>query len=206
ARRRQPLSSFPGRTCRAHGRGSDDSHHLPVGRGLGVPLGRCRCPYRGERAQFAPSRPEPHRTDRAHRARTTPYRDRLGLHPAKRIAREIFRAGAERATPAQIVLSDGFDDAPFVLAPRHSISSKDFPMAQPASPLKIRRALLSVSDKTGIVEFASRLAALGVEIVSTGGTRKVLADGRIPVIDISEVTGFPEIMDGRVKTLHPAIH
>src|SRR5690606_6737836 len=76
----------------------------------------------------------------------------------------------------------------------------------PASPLKIRRALLSVSDKTGIVEFASRLAALGVEIVSTGGTRKVLADGRIPVIDISEVTGFPEIMDGRVKTLHPAIH
>src|SRR5690606_1456073 len=76
----------------------------------------------------------------------------------------------------------------------------------PASPLKIRRALLSVSDKTGIVEFAARLSALGVEIVSTGGTRKALEEARLPVIDISEVTGFPEIMDGRVKTLHPAIH
>jgi len=79
-------------------------------------------------------------------------------------------------------------------------------MAQPASPLKIRRALLSVSDKTGILDFAARLSALGVEIVSTGGTRKALEEARLPVIDISEVTGFPEIMDGRVKTLHPAIH
>ena len=79
-------------------------------------------------------------------------------------------------------------------------------MAHPASPLKIRRALLSVSDKTGIVAFATRLSGLGVEIVSTGGTRKALEDAGLPVIDISEVTGFPEIMDGRVKTLHPAIH
>ncbi|WP_404401179.1 bifunctional phosphoribosylaminoimidazolecarboxamide formyltransferase/IMP cyclohydrolase [Pelagibacterium halotolerans] len=72
--------------------------------------------------------------------------------------------------------------------------------------VKIKRALLSVSDKTGIVDFASSLSRLGVEIVSTGGTRKALADAGLPVIDISEVTGFPEIMDGRVKTLHPKVH
>jgi phosphoribosylaminoimidazolecarboxamide formyltransferase / IMP cyclohydrolase len=74
------------------------------------------------------------------------------------------------------------------------------------STLKIKRALLSVSDKTGIVEFATALVGLGVEIVSTGGTRKALEEARLPVIDISEVTGFPEIMDGRVKTLHPKVH
>ncbi|HWJ88660.1 MAG TPA: bifunctional phosphoribosylaminoimidazolecarboxamide formyltransferase/IMP cyclohydrolase [Pelagibacterium sp.] len=71
---------------------------------------------------------------------------------------------------------------------------------------KIKRALLSVSDKTGIVDLATALVALGVEIISTGGTRKALADAGLPVIDISEVTGFPEIMDGRVKTLHPKVH
>ncbi len=71
---------------------------------------------------------------------------------------------------------------------------------------KIKRALISVSDKTGIIDFATALAALGVEIVSTGGTRKALAEAGLPVIDISEVTGFPEIMDGRVKTLHPKVH
>ncbi len=78
-------------------------------------------------------------------------------------------------------------------------------MAQ-AGSTKVKRALLSVSDKTGIVEFATALVGLGVEIVSTGGTRKALADAGLPVIDISEVTGFPEIMDGRVKTLHPKVH
>ncbi|WP_067340820.1 bifunctional phosphoribosylaminoimidazolecarboxamide formyltransferase/IMP cyclohydrolase [Stappia indica] len=70
----------------------------------------------------------------------------------------------------------------------------------------VRRALLSVSDKTGLIEFATALAGLGVELVSTGGTRKTLADAGLKVLDISEVTGFPEIMDGRVKTLHPAVH
>jgi len=70
----------------------------------------------------------------------------------------------------------------------------------------IKRALISVSDKTGIVEFASELAKLGVEIISTGGTQNLLKDKGVPVIGISEVTGFPEIMDGRVKTLHPAVH
>ncbi|WP_186397625.1 bifunctional phosphoribosylaminoimidazolecarboxamide formyltransferase/IMP cyclohydrolase [Stappia sp. TSB10GB4] len=72
--------------------------------------------------------------------------------------------------------------------------------------VRVRRALLSVSDKTGLVEFATALAGLGVELVSTGGTRKTLADAGLTVLDISEVTGFPEIMDGRVKTLHPAVH
>ncbi len=69
-----------------------------------------------------------------------------------------------------------------------------------------KRALISVSDKTGIVEFARKVANLGFEIISTGGTKKTLADNGIPVKGVSDVTGFPEIMDGRVKTLHPAIH
>jgi phosphoribosylaminoimidazolecarboxamide formyltransferase/IMP cyclohydrolase len=70
----------------------------------------------------------------------------------------------------------------------------------------IKRALISVSDKTGIVEFASALARAGVEIISTGGTKSLLEKSGVPVIGISEVTGFPEILDGRVKTLHPAVH
>jgi phosphoribosylaminoimidazolecarboxamide formyltransferase / IMP cyclohydrolase len=70
----------------------------------------------------------------------------------------------------------------------------------------VRRALLSVSDKTGLTEFASGLAKAGVELVSTGGTSKAIADAGIAVRDISELTGFPEIMDGRVKTLHPSVH
>ncbi len=70
----------------------------------------------------------------------------------------------------------------------------------------IRRALLSVSDKTGLVELAAGLQATGVEILSTGGTARVLQDAGISVTDVSTVTGFPEIMDGRVKTLHPMIH
>src|SRR5882757_8018662 len=68
--------------------------------------------------------------------------------------------------------------------------------------MKIVRALLSVSDKTGLVPFARELAALGVELISTGGTAKLLAKEGIPVIEISDYTGFPEMMDGRVKTLH----
>lgn len=70
----------------------------------------------------------------------------------------------------------------------------------------IRRALLSVSDKSGLVDLARVLAEYGVELISTGGTRKALADARMAVRDISEVTGFPEILDGRVKTLHPRVH
>src|SRR5436190_3307275 len=70
----------------------------------------------------------------------------------------------------------------------------------------IRRALLSVSDKTGLVEFAEVLASFGAELVSTGGTRKALADAGLRVLDISDITGFPEMLDGRVKTLHPRVH
>src|SRR6266850_7747577 len=71
---------------------------------------------------------------------------------------------------------------------------------------KIRRALISVSDKTGIVDFASELQTFAVEIISTGGTAKALRAAGIVVRDVSDVTGFPEMMDGRVKTLHPKIH
>lgn len=70
----------------------------------------------------------------------------------------------------------------------------------------IRRALISVSDKKGIVEFAQKLSHSGVEILSTGGTFKLLNDSGIAAIEVSDYTGFPEMMDGRVKTLHPKIH
>lgn len=70
----------------------------------------------------------------------------------------------------------------------------------------VRRALLSVTDKTGVVEFAGVLAGLGVELVSTGGTAKALRDAGLTVLDVAELTGFPEMLDGRVKTLHPGVH
>ena len=69
-----------------------------------------------------------------------------------------------------------------------------------------RRALVSVSDKKGVVAFARRLSRLGFEVISTGGTAKALEDGRVPVTPVSEVTGAPEILGGRVKTLHPKLH
>jgi phosphoribosylaminoimidazolecarboxamide formyltransferase/IMP cyclohydrolase len=69
-----------------------------------------------------------------------------------------------------------------------------------------KRAIISVSDKKGIVEFGRKLDQLGIEIISTGGTAKVLDEAGIPVINISDITGFPECLDGRVKTLHPNIH
>lgn len=71
---------------------------------------------------------------------------------------------------------------------------------------KITRALISVSDKTGVLDFAKALAAQGVEILSTGGTAKLFADNGVPVIEVADYTGFPEMLDGRVKTLHPKIH
>jgi phosphoribosylaminoimidazolecarboxamide formyltransferase/IMP cyclohydrolase len=71
---------------------------------------------------------------------------------------------------------------------------------------KIARALLSVSDKSGLIEFARALAGHGIELVSTGGTAKALKDAGLNVLDVSELTGFPEMMDGRVKTLHPKVH
>ena len=70
----------------------------------------------------------------------------------------------------------------------------------------IQRALLSVSDKTGLAAFAAGLDQRGFQLVSTGGTAKALADAGLPVTNVSDVTGFPEMMDGRVKTLHPLVH
>jgi len=75
-----------------------------------------------------------------------------------------------------------------------------------APAVKITRALLSVSDKTGLIDLAKALSARGVELVSTGGTAKAIRDASLPVRDVSELTGFPEMMDGRVKTLHPLVH
>ncbi|PYO58895.1 MAG: bifunctional phosphoribosylaminoimidazolecarboxamide formyltransferase/inosine monophosphate cyclohydrolase, partial [Candidatus Rokuibacteriota bacterium] len=70
----------------------------------------------------------------------------------------------------------------------------------------VRRALVSVHDKTGVVDFARGLADLGVEILSTGGTARLLRESGVPVVDVAQVTGFPEMLDGRVKTLHPKVH
>ena len=83
-------------------------------------------------------------------------------------------------------------------------AAPDFPVAPDRHPVK--RALISVSDKAGLIEAARTLAGRGVELVSTGGTRKAIADAGLAVKDISEITGFPEMMDGRVKTLHPIVH
>ena len=84
-----------------------------------------------------------------------------------------------------------------------AVASKKIPAPDLVS---VRRALLSVSDKTGLTEFAAALSRAGVELVSTGGTAKAILGAGIAVRDVSELTGFPEIMDGRVKTLHPAVH
>jgi len=72
--------------------------------------------------------------------------------------------------------------------------------------MSIKRALISVSNKSGIIEFAQNLASLNIEILSTGGTAKLLREHNIPVIEVSDYTGYPEMMAGRVKTLNPKIH
>jgi phosphoribosylaminoimidazolecarboxamide formyltransferase/IMP cyclohydrolase len=83
-------------------------------------------------------------------------------------------------------------------------AAPDFP--PPPNLVKPKRALISLSDKSGLVEMAKVLVGLGVELISTGGTRAAIAAAGLPVRDISELTGFPEILDGRVKTLHPKVH
>jgi phosphoribosylaminoimidazolecarboxamide formyltransferase / IMP cyclohydrolase len=88
----------------------------------------------------------------------------------------------------------------FLFATQHE------PLLIEASMSKIQRAILSVTDKTGLVDFARKLSSMGVELISTGGTAKLLRDSGISVKDISELTGFPEMLDGRVKTLHPKVH
>jgi phosphoribosylaminoimidazolecarboxamide formyltransferase / IMP cyclohydrolase len=84
-----------------------------------------------------------------------------------------------------------------------AVASKNIPAPD---RVRVTRALLSVSDKTGLVDLARELAALGIDLVSTGGTAKTLAEAGLKVQDVSDLTGFPEIMDGRVKTLHPSVH
>lgn len=84
-----------------------------------------------------------------------------------------------------------------------SIQSKKYPAPD---HVKIKRALLSVFDKTGLIDFATKLAAQGVELISTGGTAKALKDAGLACSDVSDITNFPEVMDGRVKTLHPSVH
>ncbi|MCK4846434.1 MAG: bifunctional phosphoribosylaminoimidazolecarboxamide formyltransferase/IMP cyclohydrolase, partial [Deltaproteobacteria bacterium] len=71
---------------------------------------------------------------------------------------------------------------------------------------EVRRAIVSVTDKAGVVEFSKALSEMGVEVISTGGTAKLLKESGVPVTPISSYTGFPEMLDGRVKTLHPKIH
>ncbi len=84
-----------------------------------------------------------------------------------------------------------------------AVQSRNLPVPD---RVPVRRALISVSDKTGIIDFARALSGFGVELVSTGGTAAALAGAGLKVRDVSALTGFPEIMDGRVKTLHPAVH
>src|SRR5262245_6207076 len=84
-----------------------------------------------------------------------------------------------------------------------AVQSRNIP---PPDLVPVRRALLSVSDKSGLPEFAAALHRRGVDLISTGGSAKSLTAAGVPVTDVAEITGFPEIMDGRVKTLHPAIH
>src|SRR5262249_45925651 len=79
-------------------------------------------------------------------------------------------------------------------------------MTEPIAAPKIRRALLSVSDKTGLIAFARTLGGWGVELISTGGTARALTEAGLRVKDIATHTGFPEMMDGRIKTLHPKVH
>ena len=84
------------------------------------------------------------------------------------------------------------------------ISAKDLPPPDDLAP--VRRALISVFDKTDIVPFARRLHALGIALVSTGGTARKLRAAELPVTEVADLTGSDEVLDGRVKTLHPAIH
>ncbi|MEK7738301.1 MAG: bifunctional phosphoribosylaminoimidazolecarboxamide formyltransferase/IMP cyclohydrolase, partial [Pseudomonadota bacterium] len=72
--------------------------------------------------------------------------------------------------------------------------------------MKLTQALISVSDKRGVVDFARALHGLGVKLLSTGGSAKLLRDAGVPVTEVSDYTGFPEMLDGRVKTLHPKVH
>jgi phosphoribosylaminoimidazolecarboxamide formyltransferase / IMP cyclohydrolase len=116
-------------------------------------------------------------------------------------ARLAIQVGDHRGTRAMSRRSPG----PFLELQETALpAAPDYPTAPDLAPIK--RALLSVSDKTGLVEAARALADLGVELVSTGGTKAAIAAAGLAVKDVSDLTGFPEMMDGRVKTLHPIVH
>src|SRR5215208_5189483 len=102
--------------------------------------------------------------------------------------------GAPTAIPGES------DTGPSACAPTSA------PPLNPPAEVRVRRALLSVSDKRGVVDFARGLSDLGVEIISTGGTARKLADAGIESRAVEDLTGFPEVLDGRVKTLNPRIH
>ncbi len=97
------------------------------------------------------------------------------------------------------IIESGFDE-------RDPGSEVDMNTKKVNHPVKVGRALISVSDKTGIVEFAEELSRFGIEIISTGGTKKILKEAGIQAVPVSSFTGAPELLDGRVKTLHPAVH
>src|SRR5215469_12593134 len=97
-------------------------------------------------------------------------------------------------------------DTPILISYLVTLFHLNFISEETENVPKIQRAILSVTDKTGLVEFARKLAELKIELISTGGTARLLRDSGVPVKDISDLTGFPEMMDGRVKTLHPKVH
>src|SRR6185312_5601868 len=113
---------------------------------------------------------------------------------ATRVARPTYWASIAPRCARNCANSASFDHR----EPRTSMTGSGI--------ITARRALLSVSDKTDLADIGSALHALGIEIISTGGSAKALRDVGVPVRDVSELTGFPEIMDGRVKTLHPKVH
>jgi phosphoribosylaminoimidazolecarboxamide formyltransferase/IMP cyclohydrolase len=129
----------------------------------------------------------------------------------QRAAGRRVHAGRRRASDGEGARTSRFLHAR-IRANRPASSTPALPPAffrieiMPTDTKRIARALLSVSDKTGIVAFAEKLHARGITLVSTGGTHRILADAGLPVLEVSEVTGFPEMMDGRVKTLHPKVH
>src|SRR5674476_392810 len=122
--------------------------------------------------------------------------------PAPASAGRTSRNYRCNSSPSFLVDARGNSARPNTLSPTSCAS----PYIMISHPRRIVRALLSVSDKTGLVDFATALAGFGVELVSTGGTAKALKDAGLDVIDVAALTGFPEMMDGRVKTLHPKVH
>src|SRR5262245_22490222 len=121
------------------------------------------------------------------------------LSPRRRRARRGWRCAGRGRARGGVGASTGS----VVTGPRATMQRGE---ARPMADMAIRRALISVSDKAGLIELAAALSAQGVEILSTGGTARALQDAGLAVTDVAEHTGFPETMDGRLKTLHPKVH